>query len=213
MNNPDLIDRLVDDLRPTRGGTPQWMLACAVTAGAIIAAIMMVFWIGLRTDILTAPGTAMFWIKLGYTSVLALLGLAAAMALSRPEKDSWPGLWAVGGVFALTLAGGLWQWGNAPEAVRPVLIFGSTALVCPFFIVAFSAPVLAIMLAVMRRLAPANPTLAGLAAGLASGGAGASVYAFHCGEYGMLFLALWYSVGVGLVALSGALLGRKLLRW
>ncbi|WP_338609656.1 DUF1109 domain-containing protein [Pelagibacterium nitratireducens] len=213
MTNPDLIDRLVDDLRPTPRGALSWMLAGAVTAGIMIAAAIMVPSIGLRADILTAPGTAMFWIKLGYTSVLALLGLTAAMALSRPEKSSWSGLWAVGGVFLLTLAGGLWQWGNASEAIRPVLAFGGTALVCPFFIIAFSAPVLTIMLAAMRRLAPANPTLAGLAAGLASGGAGASVYAFHCGENGLLFLALWYSVGVGLVALSGALLGRTLLRW
>jgi hypothetical protein len=213
MNNPDLIDRLVDDLRPTRRGALQWMLFGAVTVGILIATAMMVPWIGLRADILTAPGTAMFWIKLGYTSVLALLGLAAAMALSRPEKNSWPGLWAVGGVFLVTLAGGLLQWGNASEAVRPILAVGSTALVCPFYIIAFSAPVLAIMLVVMRRLAPTNPTLAGLAAGLASGGAGASVYALHCGENGLLFLALWYSLGVGLVALSGALLGRTLLRW
>lgn len=213
MNNPDLIDRLVDDLRPTRRGAAQWMMLGAVTAGIVMAMAVMVPWIGLRADIVTAPATAMFWIKLGYTSVLALLGLAAAMALSRPEKNSWPGLWAVGGVFLLALAGGLWQWGNASEAMKPVLAVGSTALVCPLFIVAFSAPVLAILLAVMRRLAPANPTLAGLAVGLASGGAGASVYAFHCGENGMLFLALWYSVGVGLVALLGALLGRTLLRW
>ncbi|AEQ52260.1 NrsF family protein [Pelagibacterium halotolerans] len=209
----DLIDRLVSDLRPTRRGALQWLLVGAIAAGMIVAAAIMVPWIGLRADILTAPGTAMFWIKLGYTSVLGLLGLAAAMALSRPDRRKWPALWAVGGVFVLTLAGGLWQWGNAPEAVRPVLVLGGTALVCPFLIVAFSAPVLAIMLASMRRLAPANATLAGLAAGLASGGAGASVYALHCGESGMLFLALWYSVGIGLVALCGAVLGRTLLRW
>lgn len=211
--NPDLIDRLVDDLRPTRRGALQWLLLGAVVTGALIAAAMMVAAIGLRGDIMTAPATAMFWIKLAYTSVLGLLGLLAAMALSRPEKNNWPGVWAVGGVFLLTLAGGLWQWGNAAEATKPVLMFGGTALVCPFLIVVFSAPVLAIMLAAMRRLAPTSPALAGLAAGLASGGAGASVYAFHCGETGLLFLALWYSLGVGLVALGGALLGRVVLRW
>ena len=42
---------------------------------------------------------------------------------------------------------------------------------------------------------------------------GGPVYAFHCGESGLLFLALWHSLGVGLVALSEALMGRTLMRW
>ena len=211
--NQHLIDRLVDDLRPVRRGAMTWLLLGALGAGVLIATAMMAPWIGLRADIVSAPATIMFWIKLGYTLVLALLGLAAAMTLSRPEARRWPGLWTACGVFALVLAAGLWQWGTASAELRPVLALGGTALVCPFYIVAFSAPVLAIMLVAMRRLAPANPTLAGFAAGLASGGAGASVYAFHCGENGLLFLALWYSLGVGIVALSGALAGRTLLRW
>ncbi|WP_417584805.1 NrsF family protein [Pelagibacterium sp.] len=211
--NSDLIDNLVDDLRPTRRGALRWLLVGALAVGVILAAILMVPSIGLRPDIVNALANATFWIKLGYTVVLALLGLIAAIALARPDTGKWPGLWAVGGVFLITLAGGLLQWASAPEAAKPILMFGATALICPILIIAFSAPVMAITMAAMRRMAPANPTLAGLAAGLASGGAGAAVYSLHCGEVGLLFLALWYSVGVGAVALSGALIGRVVLRW
>ena len=90
---------------------------------------------------------------------------------------------------------------------------GSSALVCPLYIMALSFPFFAVVMAFMRRLAPTELTLAGAAAGLLAGGLGAWVYSFHCTEGGLPFLAVWYSLGVLAVALAGALLGRSLLRW
>jgi hypothetical protein len=93
------------------------------------------------------------------------------------------------------------------------LIVGGSSLVCPIYIVGLSLPVLAAVMLVLRRMAPSHPTLAGFAAGLFSGGAGAWVYTFHCGENGMMFLTLWYTLGILIVAALGALIGRFALRW
>ncbi len=74
-------------------------------------------------------------------------------------------------------------------------------------------PLLAVLLGGMRRFAPRSPALAGFAAGLVAGGFGAAAYALWCGETSMTFIAVWYSLGIGLVALIGAVLGARLLRW
>lgn len=211
--NEKLIDSLVADLRPVRRGAMTRMFGIAGVIGIIFAAAIMVPWIGLRADIATAPMTLMFWIKFGYTAAIGLLGAVATLSLTRPVDGSRVPLLVTGGLFVVTLAGGTWQWAMAPDALKQVLALGSTALVCPLYIIALSAPILALMLAVARRFAPSSPTLAGLAAGLAAGGAGASVYAMHCGENGLLFLALWYSLGIALVAFAGATIGRFVLRW
>jgi hypothetical protein len=69
------------------------------------------------------------------------------------------------------------------------------------------------MLAALRAGAPRSATLAGAAAGLVAGGVGATLYATHCVDDSPLFVALWYTAGVALVTLAGAILGRWLLRW
>ena len=66
---------------------------------------------------------------------------------------------------------------------------------------------------VLRRFAPSNPALAGFAAGIMAGGTGAWVYSFACAVTGMMFLALWYTLGIVTVGAIGAVLGRFLLRW
>ncbi|EFG35708.1 hypothetical protein IB60_15035 [Brucella abortus LMN1] len=97
--------------------------------------------------------------------------------------------------------------------MRPVLVWGYTALVCPWLIGLISLPTLASLLLAIRKLAPARPTLAGFAAGLVSGGIGVLVYAFHCPESGLPFIALWYTLGIVGTGVLGALGGRFCLRW
>lgn len=41
----------------------------------------------------------------------------------------------------------------------------------------------------------------------------ATVYGLHCPENTFTFVALWYSLGVLLLAALGAVLGRWVLRW
>jgi hypothetical protein len=55
--------------------------------------------------------------------------------------------------------------------------------------------------------------MTGAIAGLLAGATGAFIYAFHCDESAAPFVALWYTIGISLVGLLGAALGRILLRW
>ena len=209
----DLIDRLSSELKPVRRHAMRRLVLGAVLVSGVIAAIVMLGWLGPRADMATARMTVIFWTKFGYTLALAVLGGVATLVLARPDGSiRWPWM-AAPALLALVFGAGLVQLAAAePDQMMP-LVIGGTSLVCPWRIVALSLPVLVALLLALRRLAPASPTLAGLAAGLFAGGTGAWVYSFACGENGVMFLALWYSLGIAIVAALGALLGRFLLRW
>jgi len=211
--NDALIDRLAADLGPVRRGTVPRHLALALLAGGILAALA--FWIGLgvRADLVTALGTPVFWIKFAYPLLLGIGGYLAVERLARPAGTGRRGFLLAGAALVASIVLALVQLAMAsPEDIR-ILVMGGSALVCPFLIVALSAPILAATLLVMRRLAPTDLTRAGWAAGLFAGGAGAWIYAFHCGESGLPFLAIWYTLGVLITATLGALIGRLALRW
>ncbi|WP_170295345.1 NrsF family protein [Paracoccus aestuariivivens] len=100
----------------------------------------------------------------------------------------------------------------APEDRRG-LPRGKTALACPFLIAIVAAPVLAALLALLKRLAPTRLVVTGAAAGFLAGAVATFVYALHCPENGLPFVILWYTAGVLLSSAIGALLVPRVLRW
>lgn len=208
----DLIDGLAADLRPVPPGTMRNRLALGLGAGVVVAALLMLIWLGLRPDLGEAVATPIFWVKFGFALGLTLAGFAAVLRVARPGGGMRvPLRWATA-IVAVTGIAGMVQLLASPGEAR-ALMLGGSALVCPFYIVALSLPVLAGNVLVMRRLAPTNLAGAGFAAGLLAGAAGTWVYAFHCTESGLPFITLWYTAGILATALIGAALGRWLLRW
>jgi hypothetical protein len=209
----DLISQLTTDLRPVPARRLGVWLLTAILAGAVVAFVVMVPWIGLRADLPGAFGDPIFWTKFAYTLAFAVLGLWSAERLSRPGGSMR--LPIIGAIALVVITGiaGLMQLMMASPNQISGLIMGGTALVCPFYILALSVPLFAAITLVMRRLAPTNLTAAGFASGLAAGAASCWVYAFHCGENGLPFITLWYTAGILGVALVGAFFGRYLLRW
>ena len=209
----DLIDRLVADLSPTPPHAVARRMAAGLGAGLVVSAILMLLWLGPRPDMMPAMGTMAFWAKFAFTLLLALAGIAAASRLARPAGTATAAL----GITALVLLAivllALTQFMTAAPGERPALLLGGSALVCPWYIMALSVPVLAGAVWAMRGLAPTHLTRAGAMAGLAAGGTGAFVYSFHCIESAMPFVAIWYSLGIAGATLAGALLGRLMLRW
>jgi hypothetical protein len=209
----DLIERLSAELKPVSPRLPGIWLGAAAVVGVIVAAAIMIPWIGLRPDMARVYLSPVFWAKFAYTVAFAGLGIWAAIRLARPGGSIRAPLIGVFVLIAATGALGIVQMLLAgPQSMR-ALVMGGTALVCPFYVLALSVPVYVIVVVVMRRLAPTNLAAAGFAAGLMAGAVGCWVYAFHCTESGLPFIAIWYSAGILLSALLGALAGRFLLRW
>lgn len=209
----DLIARLSADLKPVRRMAMARLLIGATLLSAIVAVVAMNMWLGMRPDMDSAMATMNFWTKFTYTLVVALLGGVATLALARPDgRISWP--WYVAlGLLALLVIGAFNQLFTAdPDDMMP-LIMGTSSLQSIPRIVVLALPVLFGAILALRRLAPRNPTLAGFAAGIMAGGVGGWIYTFACAETGMMFLAIWYTLGMLLVGAIGAVLGRWLLRW
>jgi hypothetical protein len=76
-----------------------------------------------------------------------------------------------------------------------------------------SLPVLAGGVWAMRGLAPVRLVNAGFALGVLAGSAAAVVYAFHCNESAVPFIAIFYTLGIASSGVLGAALGRVALRW
>src|SRR5262249_48509947 len=151
--------------------------------------------------------------KSGYTAGLGLAGIWATERLSRPGQSGRLPLIVASGLLIAIVAASVIDYALAPVAARRTMLLGSSALVCPFYIVGLSLPVLVAGIILLRRMAPTNLMLAGGAAGLMAGALGAWVYSFHCTEEALPFLAIWYSLGVAAVVALGAALGKSLLRW
>ena len=186
MTDPgkELIDRLVRDLRPLPPWALERRLLAALGLGMLGAMALMVLVLGPRHDWAQMLASPVFLAKLAYAGGLALTGGVATARLARPLGEAGAAV---------------------PAALAVFLTLAAAALV--------SMPVLAGLLALLRRLAPTRPLAAGAAAGLLAGAAGTMVYALHCPETGLPFVALWYTAGILLTTALGAALGRFALRW
>lgn len=209
----DMLDRLAADLAPVRRDAVERRLAVALFVGGLIALAGVAIGLGLRRDMVQASVTPMFWLKLGYTLTLAMVGAWATDRLSRPVGDARKRIaW---GLLPIALIGAVavWQLMAAPSAMRHGLMMGTSARFCPWLILLTAAPLFLALVWALRGLAPVRLRAAGAVAGLTAGATGASLYALHCPEAAAPFIAIWYTLGIAAAAIVGGVTGPQLLRW
>ena len=151
--------------------------------------------------------------KLAYGLTVALAAVWLLRQAGRPGARVAGPLALVAGVTVLVLAVGVYDIFRLPPEARGMQIMGKSWSACPVLILALSLPLQAGMLWSARLLAPTRLTLAGAAVGLAAGGVATAAYALHCSEGAPAFIAIWYSLGIVLSTLLGALIGPRVLRW
>jgi len=213
MKTDDLIAMLASDAAVVAPRVWRQRYAVALGAGLLGALLLMVILLGVRPDIADAVRLPMFWVKLVFPAVLAAVTLLAAMRLSRPGMALGRlGSALAAPVLAIWLLAGLSLLGAAPED-RGMLIWGETWSACLVNIPMLSVPAFIGLLWVMKTLAPVRPVLAGTAAGLLAGALSAVIYALHCPELAAPFIGIWYTLGMLIPAMLGAIVGPRLLRW
>jgi|HubBroStandDraft_5_1064220.scaffolds.fasta_scaffold26085_5 hypothetical protein len=213
MKTDALIDTLAERAAPVGAGRAARILALGAGGGALVSFVAMVLWLGIRPDMAEAMATSAYWMKFFYTLLFAVAGFWTIERLARPGTSSRTQMTLEALPFAGVALVALVRLALVPAAMRMPMAMGHSAHVCPWRIVILALPVFAGTFWALRKLAPTRPAISGLAAGLAAGALGAFIYAFHCDESAAAFVALWYTLGIGLVGLAGALLGRLLLRW
>jgi len=211
MRTSELIAALAaQDAAPVKPAAAVPRLIPAALVGAAVALLALLITLGLEP----AVAAGWFWMKAGYGLAAALAGLLLLIPLARPgARVGLAGL----GVLAIAIAAmsmmAMHQAMRAPPGDAVAVWMGSTWKVCPWRIAGLAIPIWLALAFALRRLAPTRLALTGAAAGLMAGGLAAAVYGLWCHESAAPFVALWYSVGVGMAALVGAAAGRRLLRW
>ncbi len=213
MSSDELVARLTGELKPVSSHVLEKRLAGAVAAGAIVAFAALASTLGLRQDLEAAFTTFPFLLKAAYTVSIAAIAVFVAAHLARP--DSLPRRWfalVLGPTFVLLLIAAF-QIAASPAADWRDLLFGMSASNCSVRILAISSPVFVALILAFRTLAPTRLRAAGAAAGLAAGAVGAAIYALYCRETSPSFVLTWYTLGMSLPAVIGAVVGPRLLRW
>ena len=211
MKTDDLIQRLAADTASRR--VPSAALWLAFAVAMLLAAAAMLLSVGPRPDLAQATGT---WRFLAKGAVMVTLAVTSLLVLRRaiyPEGLSEVPLWAMLAAPALLLATVAVELALIPSASWGVAAMGTNWGSCLVFVPAFGILPLAVALWAIRQGAPTRPMLTGFIAGLLSGGIAATAYATHCPDDSPLFVVLWYPVGILLLGIAGAVLGRRVLRW
>ncbi|MEI4487564.1 DUF1109 domain-containing protein [Frigidibacter sp. MR17.14] len=188
------------------------LIAAAASCLALTGTVGLLI-LGIRPDLgqaMTAPITAMKWL---IPLAVGSTGLLGALRLTRPERR---GMGVVGIVAAIGVGGTLWLAAAllaTPEGQVAAAIMGNSAFRCLLALSLIGLPPLLAMLALLRNGASTAPGRSGALAGLGAGGLAAAIYALHCDEDAPQFFLIWYSLGIALLSVCGAAMGRRVLRW
>ena len=210
MKTDALIAALAQDAAGA-GPPPGRAIGLALAAGAIAGLAVFMTMLGPRHDLPSAMHSLRFQLKFVVTAAAFLAGLVLALQLASPGRRATPAmLLPLFGVVAATV---LWEAASVPQSQWAARLIGVNAAICVASIPVIALAPLAAILLALRSAAPTRPARAGAAAGLLAGAVAATFYGSHCPDNSPFFVAVWYSLGIGIVVLAGTLLGRRLLRW
>ena len=212
MKTDDLIRAMISDFAPS-GPSIEARFALAFLPGVLLAFALFAITLGPRPDLMLVAGDLRFLFKFVVTLLLALCSTLLVWRLVRPGAPVRLQITVLAVVPLVLAAGVLMELLVLPAPSWGTRLIGSNGLVCLISIPLFALPMLIAEILALRQGAPTRPVVAGVVAGLFAGSVAAAIYAAHCPDDSPLFVALWYSLGIAIVAVAGGLAGRPALRW
>jgi hypothetical protein len=209
MQTEMLVERLSRDLKPVRRRS---VVRDAVIL-CVVAVLELAAFLGaglMRPDMHHAMQMPSFWWRMTSMGVIAISGVTVALMSVDPTRSPRAGLRWLAGCVAIIFATG-WlidsmQGGFAELFGRLDWIMG---VQCTWKMVALSVPAVIALGVLIRRGAPTDRSGTSLAAALGSAAWGAFVFVFACPSDDPLYIAVWYTVGCGIVTV----VGRSILFW
>jgi len=184
--------------------------AFAVSGVASLAwALLLVFSvIGIRQDFAAMAVGIPFGFKLAYTGLLVVGTFVVALYAATPGASA-TALYALAPAVIFLALGVIFD----PTAF-PILGRTNTAVAyCVSSILFLSLPAMIQTFVAMRKGAPPRPLLAGAVIGMLSASVGAMAYTLACQNDGTAFVATWYTAACAIMAVIGAVVGHRVLRW
>ena len=213
MNTDQLIAALAQDVAPVPRHAVGRRLAAGIAVGAVVTLVLVAFLLGFNPQLGTAIRHYSFWVKWAYSLSLGICAIAATARLARPDSGKLGWLWIMAVPVVSLAAIGVFEMSRAPPAQWLAMWLGQSWSVCSTIVFLLSLPIFGGLLWSFRRLAPTRLRMAGATAGLTAGAWAATLYCLHCPEVSAIFVLTWYTLGIGLAALAGAIVGPRLMRW
>jgi hypothetical protein len=209
MSYESLINRLSEDLKPVRRRRAG--IDLAIVAAICAIELVLFFLMGAaRPDMPMMMQQPTFWWRLQSFGLIALISFTLAVLSFSPTYVPRRGLRWLAAVVVLCLVIGLCLSAGSEDVMSIVRrLDWSHGVQCAGKIILLSIPPAAGLGALMRRGAPTDRGGTALLAGLAAAAWGAFVFVFACPFDDALYIAVWYTVGCGIVIL----LSRAILPW
>ena len=212
MKTDELIRAMASDLA-VAGPSIEQRFAAALMPGVLLALALFAVTLGPRPDFMAVTGDPRFVFKFVVTLLLALCSAMLVWRLVRPGASTRLQTMAFVVVPVMLAAAVLAELVVLPRPLWGARLVGVNGLVCLISIPLFALPMLIAVILALRHGAPTRPGLTGVVAGLFAGAVAAAIYAAHCPDDSPLFVALWYSLAIAIVAAVGGIAGRFALRW
>ena len=213
MQTDKLIQLLVSDSLRDSEAKFKNRLLLAIGIGGGIAFLMMINLLEVRPNLMFEATLPNFWLKVCFALSLLGVGLYEATQSAVPGKPKSNFYWKLALPILLIWVIGYWTLTSPSSSTTLEAIKGSSWQVCSLLIAFLSTPIFILIFWALKDMAPMRPRLTGFMAGLFSGGLAASIYSLHCPELSPVFVGIWYLMGMMIPAITGAILGRKILGW
>lgn len=181
--------------------------ALAATAGLVLLTL------GTRPDLAGAWATLPVIAKALFGASIAAVALTLFQSSLRPGLKPARRLPVVAIPLLVAAGWALLTLAQAPAEQWDTLIFGRHWQACLIAVPLYALLPLVVLLLLARRGAPVDGALTGACAGLASAGLATVAYSLHCPDDTAPFLATWYTLATAIVAVLGALILPRFLRW
>ncbi len=213
MKTDDLIALLAANEAPARPQTFILRSLGLVALGVFLSFLMVYFLLRLNPALGTIVSSLWFWVRFAFVASLAGLSWWALRRLGKPGLAGNVRWWPLLLPFALLAGLAAVLLMRAPSDARIAMLLGVSWQVCSMTIALVSLPLFIASVVIVRSFAPIRLRFTGAVLGLFSGAMAALVYTLHCPELSPAFLVVWYSLGMLIPAVIGALIGERLLRW
>jgi hypothetical protein len=214
MKTEDLVNILSTNLDAVDYRGVSRRLLGAAGFGALAALVLMMLTLGPRPDLSDARAIAFLAMKFAFAGTVIAFSLVYLVKIARPSGERHVSLVGMVLPFGAALVAFGASLISAPPLDWWTLVFGQHWLLCIACIPIFAIlPFAAIIFAMRQFASPTNLAWAGAVAGRAASGISAFVYALHCTDDSIAFVALWYGLTIALCTVIGGILGPRLLRW
>lgn len=214
-----LTDELIAGLSaappPARLASPTRTVLVAALLACLVVALVAFAWLGLRSDIGTTltHGKHEFLLNLVFVIGVGSVALAIIRDLAVPGRTLRLPAIAIIAPFLVIAVVAVHELSSA--SLHQLFPHDDNAswLTCLWQTAALAVPAFTILAFGIRRLAPTNLRRAGFYVGLLAGAIGSMGFCLHAPSNTVTFGASVYTAGIMLMAIIGAWIGPRLLRW